>query len=180
MIRFVAVHNTREIFISNHTIDRLKLIVGNKFEILNTIADLVSIETIQTRLARSYPTYKFITKLKRKGVPRSEETRRKIALSKIGKPRDPGTIARLQQLHKGKSIFEGRHHSEETKRKLSEVMTGKTTPYRNARWIYNPTTDREIKLKENATMPPGYRFGRDCYSIENFRRPSKKVKISDY
>lgn len=65
-----------------------------------------------------------------KGIPRSEETKRKISRNNSryweGKHRSEETKRKIGQANKGNpSGFKGRHHSEEAKRKNSEVHKGK-------------------------------------------------------
>lgn len=50
---------------------------------------------------------------------KTEETRHKMSLAKLGKPKSKETRIKMSKAHTGKS------HSEETKRKISESMKKK-------------------------------------------------------
>jgi hypothetical protein len=49
-------------------------------------------------------------------MKKSEETKRKMSLAKLGIPKSKKTRARMSKSHLGKT------HSEETKKKISETM----------------------------------------------------------
>ena len=61
-----------------------------------------------------------------KGICRSEETKKKISLARIGKPRSLETRLKISMSLTGKpSKLKGRKKSEEHKRKISKGLTGK-------------------------------------------------------
>lgn len=57
--------------------------------------------------------------------PRSEEIKKKISKSNMGKHLSEETKLKISEACKGKSSFQGKHHSEETKKKISELLKGK-------------------------------------------------------
>ena len=71
-----------------------------------------------------------------KGHETSEETRKKISLSKIGNPsrtgmkNSPESRKKLSESAMGNQRWLGRKHSEETKRKMSELAKGKRSSER--------------------------------------------------
>lgn len=81
-------------------------------------------ELLKKRLSESY-----------KGVPKSEETKRKLSLAHKGKPGTPHTEEHKQymsRLYKGKpknyASFLGKKHTSETKAKQSEIKRGENNP----------------------------------------------------
>ena len=56
-----------------------------------------------------------------KGIPKSEEHKRKLSLANIGKKATPETKAKLSAMRLGKPV-----HSEEWKQKMSEMKKGNT------------------------------------------------------
>jgi hypothetical protein len=95
----------------------------------------------------------------------SEETRRKMSEAKMGKPRDKATKLKISAGLKGKSNFQGKKHSADTKDVMAEKKLGNQhTKY--SYWAYDPKTDKETRVKDRNNLPPGYTLGRDYDSIE--------------
>ena len=163
MIRFIAIHPTKAIVISDLPIEKLKHKFGHKFEILNTVADKNNIDAMRTRLARSYPTYTFKELLRKIRRPHSAETKERIGLSKVGKPRDAATIEKIKTTMAGKSNFAGKKHSAETRAKMAAAKRGKPNICKGTVWVHDPVSGLEKRVSE---VPEGHRRGRDYYSTE--------------
>lgn len=92
-----------------------------------------------------------------KGSTHSDESKRKMSASHIGKPQSEETKRKKSESTKGRS---GKSHSEETKqklsnkpiseetkRKMSDAQTGKTRSEETKRKISNATSLRWLKIK---------------------------------
>lgn len=114
---------------------------------------------------------------KYKGIPKSEEHKRKIALSNTGKKHSEESINKMRSSHsnrseetrkniseskKGKSAncnFSGRKHSEETKKKMSESRSGKNHPLygksgeNNPRYGLKHSEETKKKIAEGNRKP---------------------------
>ena len=72
----------------------------------------------------------------KKGKPRSEETRRKIAEAHKGKPKSAEHKKKLSEAAKGNKHHLGKHHTEETRRRMSEASKGNTNT-KGTHWYNN-------------------------------------------
>lgn len=64
------------------------------------------------------------------------------------------TKKKLSESHKGKPSWnKGKTFSDDTKKKMSEVQLG-------CKFIYNPTTKHQTRIKGDDPLPEGYIFGR--------------------
>jgi hypothetical protein len=99
-----------------------------------------------------------------KGQHLSNEARRKISESKIGKPRSEETRQKLSKALTGRFVgennpFYGKHHTDETKKKISEnhkeaYASGKIHPMKGKHF------SEEQKRKMSETLKEGYRTGK--------------------
>lgn len=174
MIHFYCYHNEKKIIVSDFPLERVKNRFGHKFEILTSVKDRQSIAVVTPRILRSYPNF-IIKEHLMKSKPRmTEEAKRKISLSKLGKPRDEETKRKISLARKGKSNFEGKKHKEESKRLIALGNKGNQFN-RGSYWAHDPKTGKEIRVKTKADIPPGYVQGRDYYAIE----PGRSVIASN-
>ena len=85
------------------------------------------------------------------GKKHSEESKRKMSLSRKGKSKSKEENRKNSESHKGKhqseearrknSLFQkGRHHSEETKKKISEASSGEKNHFWRGGISYEPYT----------------------------------------
>jgi hypothetical protein len=95
----------------------------------------------------------------------SEETRRKMSEAKMGKPRDEATRLKISAGLKGRSNFQGKKHSDNTKDAMAEKKLGNQHT-KDSYWAYDPKTDKETRVRDRNNLPPGYTLGRDYDSIE--------------
>lgn len=164
MIHFYCFANDKLIIVSDLAIDKIKNQFGHRFEILTSVKDKESVPIILPRIIRSYPGY--VVREKFKKVPFfSEESRKKISESKRNKPRDEATRAKISAALKGRSNFQGKKHSEETKKVMAERKLG-NDHVKDRIWAHNPRGDDEVRVKELKDIPKGFSKGRDYYSTE--------------
>lgn len=158
--------NDKKIVISNYPTEKVKKKYGFRFEILNSIKDENAIDVITERIKKQYPLFileKYI--FKKRVAVFSEETRKKMSLSKLGKPRDEVTRKKISAGLKGRSNFQGKKHKEESKEKIAEAKLG-NQHNKNTYWIHDPSGDTEKKVKDRNQVPKGFSLGRDYYSTE--------------
>lgn len=165
MIHFYCFHNNQQILISDLPVEKVRAKYGHKYEVVNSIKDRSYLDQIKERVARSYPKY-IITEAYHKVNRHTEEARKKISESKIGKPRDEETRKKISDALKGRSNFQGKKHSEETKQQMRLKKLG-NQHVKDYYWAHDPNGDREIRVKSREDIPEGFRQGRDYYSTES-------------
>ena len=95
-----------------------------------------------------------------KGIPRSEETKKKISDNKKGKHHSNETKQKISQSKKGNKTSLGRKLSEETKEKISKSLIGKSIGNKNPSWKggisfkpycikFNENLKERIRLRDN-------------------------------
>lgn len=165
MIHFYCYNVTKTILISDQPVEKVKAKYGHRFELLNSIKDNTAIELIKSRLLRSYGSYEFIEWYQIVRKPMSEETRRKMSEAKIGKPRDEATRQKIAAGLKGRSNFQGKKHTDNTKGIMAEKKLGNQHT-KDSYWAYDPRSDKETRVRDRNNLPPGFQLGRDYDSIE--------------
>lgn len=171
MYNFYCFNKDKKIVISNFPSDKIKQKFGNHYEILTSVTELDSVALVLTRLLRSYSSFtveEFYVKPKRS---LTEEHKKKIGLSKIGKPRSLEARQKISHSLKGRSNFAGKKHHPETKQKMAESKIG-NVHIRNRAWFHNPTTGEEIMRYSYKDVPSSFMKGRDFYKIEMLRYAS--------
>lgn len=159
MIHFYAYHKQQLLLISDYPKDKIKNKYGPVFEIVNSIKDKESLEHIKPRITRQFPKYSVKEYLYQKRVF-SEETRKRMALAKLNKPRADWVKEKISSKMKGKSNFEGKQHRRESRIKTSLSMMNNTNS-KDVKYIYNPILDKELRVKDIVNLPEGYRLGRN-------------------
>lgn len=165
MYSFYCFSSDKKIIISDQPLEWIKKKFGYRFEIVNTVKDKDSIDIISERLKRSYPNFEFEQRLQKTRAPLSDEARKKLSESKLGKPRDAATRAKISAALKGRSNFQGKSHSPETRAVMAERKLGNQHA-KDKIWAHNPHTDNEIRVNTLIDIPDGYIKGRDYYSTE--------------
>ena len=145
--------------------DKVKAKYGHRYELLNSVKESSAVDIIRTRLQRSYGRYEFIEWYQKVRKPMSEETRRKMSEAKMGKPRDEATRQKIAAGLKGRSNFQGKKHTADTKYKMAEKKLGNDHA-KDSYWAYDPRADKETRVRDRNKLPPGYILGRDYDSIE--------------
>lgn len=172
MIRFFL-HNKNKIFVSDYPLEKVHKKIGLKYEILNSVKDKESVEILKQKLLRNYPqaifeNY-FIVEKKL-----SAETKEKMRLSKVGKPRPEWVRQKISNSKKGISQFAGKKHNEHTKRIMALKKLG-NDHVKNTIWAHNPKTVgiEEVRVKDLKDIPEGFSKGRDYLVLEklNYRPP---------
>jgi hypothetical protein len=85
--------------------------------------------------------------------------------AKMGKPRDEATRQKISAGLKGRSNFQGKRHTADTKDVMAEKKLGNQHT-KDSYWAYDPKTDKETRVRDRNHLPPGYTLGRDYDSIE--------------
>jgi len=165
MIHFYCYAVTKTILISDQPVDKVRAKYGHRYELLNSVRDNSAVDIIKTRLQRSYGMYKFVEWYQIIRKPMSDETKRKMSEAKMGKPRDEATRQKISAGLKGRSNFQGKKHTEETKDVMAEKKLGNQHT-KDSYWAYNPKSEEETRVRDRNNLPPGYHLGRDYDSVE--------------
>jgi hypothetical protein len=165
MIHFYCYDVTKTILISDQPVDKVRAKYGYRYELLNSIRDNSAIDIIKTRLLRRYSKYEIIEWYQIVRKPMSEETKRKMSEAKMGKPRDEATKLKISAGLKGRSNFQGKRHTADTKDVMAEKKLGNQHT-KDSYWAYDPRLDKETRIRDRNSLPPGYQLGRDYNSIE--------------
>lgn len=165
MINFYLFHTDKKIVVSDYPVERVKKKYGYKFEILNSIKDLTAQDLVIERIKRQYPLFSVAFYKKRPSTKLSEEVKKKISLSKIGKPRDEATRKKISATMKGKSNFHGKKHRQESKEKIAAKFYGNKN-VAGTHWVHDPRGDTEKRVRDRTNIPKGFSLGRDYYSTE--------------
>lgn len=165
MVRFFLVNN-KQILVSDHPIEKVVKKIGHRYEILTSVQDKSSVEFIKQRLQKSYPQASFKDYFYKKRKPYSPESIERYRQSKLGKPRPEYVRQKISMAKKGVSQFQGKRHTEETKRVMALKKLG-NQHVKNTIWIYNADRDKERRVLNLQSVPSGYRTGRNYEVIEN-------------
>jgi len=165
MIHFYCLDVTKTILISDQPVDKVRAKYGPRYEILNSVNDKVSVDVIKTRLARSYGSYSFVEWYQAAKRQMTAENKQKISDAKKGKLQSEATKLKISQSCKGRSNFQGKKHTAETKNKMAEKKLG-NQHVKDSYWAYDSKADKETRVKDRNNLPPGYSLGRDYDSIE--------------
>ena len=163
MIRFFLL-NPNKIFVSDYPIEKVHQKIGRKYEILNSIQDKESVDIIKQRLSRNYPQAIFedyFVKIRK----RSPETIEKIRQARLGKPRPDWVRQKISNAKKGVSQFQGKRHTEESKRLIAIKKFG-NQHVKDTIWAHDPRGDEEQRVRDLKDMKEGFSKGRDYYSVE--------------
>jgi len=165
MYHFYNFFNDKKLIVSDLPLDKIKSKFGYKFERVTSVKDKESILLITGRLIRSFVGYSVEEHFQREIKPLTDEQRKKISISKLGKPRPPDVRARISASLKGRSNFQGKSHTSDTKERMAAAKLGNTHT-RGTVWAHNPRSDEEVRVKELKDIPVGFSKGRDYYSTE--------------
>jgi len=170
MIHLYCFHSEKKIIVSDLPVEKIRKTYGFKYEVLTSFKEKTAVEVMLPKISSSYPKYEIVEKYftprpPRPKRPMSEETKRKIAESHRGKKMAPEVKARISNKMKGKSNFENKRHREESKEKIGLKMIG-NDHVKGTRWVYNPNTSKELRVRSLLAVPRGFIKGRDYSSTE--------------
>lgn len=165
MYCFFISYKQKKVFLTDLTQDRAKKKFGFDLELVNSVKDKDSLQTITPRVLRSYPGFELVEEYQKPKYVMTPEHKQALINSKLGKPRSEEVRQKISQTKKGKSNFEGKRHSYETRRVMAARKIG-NQHNKNYVWAHNPTTDEEIMVKSRMDIPSGFSQGRDFLSVE--------------
>ena len=164
MIHIYSFASQKMLLFSNQDKDKIKKKYGNKYEILNSIKDSSSIPFMMDKMTRQCPTFMIVEDYFVKKTL-SDDHKKRIGLSKVGKKRPDWVKKKISKSRSGKGNFKGKRHNEISKQKIAEKLLG-TDHVEDRKYIYNPTTDEERRVKNVVNLPNGFRKGRDPEVID--------------
>lgn len=165
MYNFYIESSSKKLIVSDLPQDSIKKRYRFKLELINTVRDKESIKLVLPRIQKSYPGYSLVEEFQKPRYVMTPEHKQALILSKLGKKRPEEVRKKISQTKKGKSNFEGKKHTYETKRLMAARKIG-NQHNKNYVWAHNPDIDKEIMVKDMYSIPAGYSQGRDYYSTE--------------
>jgi len=165
MYHFYNFFNDKKLIISDLPLEKIKIKFGYKFERVTSVKEKEAIFVVSSRLVRNFPGYTIEEHFQKKSITLTDEQRKKISESKIGKPRSPEVRARISAALKGRSNFQGKSHSKDTREKMAKAKLGNSHTLGTV-WAHNPRSDEEVRVKSIKDIPEGFSKGRDYYSTE--------------
>lgn len=89
------------------------------------------------------------------GMPRSEETRKKIHTALVGKPLPLETRAKMSAARQGsKNPFFGKTHDNKARKKMREARLGKPRPGTPESWKHSPETREKLSTVQKGVPKP--------------------------
>lgn len=165
MYYFYVFYSNKQIIVSDLDQNRVRKRYGNKIELINSVKDKDSIELIKPRILRNYSGFQFVEEFQKPKYVMTPEHKQALINSKLGKKRSEEVRKKISLAKKGKSNFEGKKHTYETKRLMSALKIGQAQ-HKDYIWVHNPETDKELMVKDRFSIPKGFSQGRDYYSTE--------------
>lgn len=165
MFGFYVSYPTKQLIISNLAQDRVRKRFGNKIELVNSVKEKDALDTVKERVLRNFRGFEVIELFEKPKYVMTPEHKQALINSRLGKPRPEEVRRKISLAKKGKSNFEGKKHTYETKRLMAARKIG-NQHVKNRVWAHNPVTDKEILAKSRQDIPPGFSEGRDYYSVE--------------
>lgn len=165
MIHFYCFISNKKLLISDLPVEKIKARYGFRYEIVNSIRDRSSLDAIKQRVLRSYPAYEIEEWFQKEKLTLTTEHREKISASKRGKPRDEETRKKISLALKGRSNFQGKQHSTETKSIMAQKKIGNQHT-KESLWAHDPRGSKEVRVRNLKDIPVGFSKGRDYYSTE--------------
>lgn len=166
MYHFYNFSTNKKLIVSDLPLEKIKSKFGYKFERVTSVNDKDSVSLVLSRLIRNFSGYSIEEHYQKINKPLTDEQRQKISSSKLGKPRDEATRAKISAALKGRSNFQGKSHTEETRSKMATAKLGNTHT-KGTVWAHNPRSDEEVRVRDLKEIPVGFSKGRDYYSTEH-------------
>lgn len=165
MYSFYVSYKQKKLIVTDYPLDKAKRHFGHDIELVNSVKDKENIETIKNRVLRSYGGFEVEEVMEKPKYIMTPEHKQALIDSKLGKERPEEVKRKISQSKKGKSNFEGKKHTYETKRLMAARKIGNQHT-KNDIWAHDPNSDVEIKVKDLKDIPEGFSKGRDYYSTE--------------
>lgn len=166
MLHIYCFIQLKKLIISDFPIDTVKRKYGYRYEIINSFKEKTSYETFKIKLLRQYPNYSIEEWYKPPKPVVTEESRKKMRDAKMGGKLSEETKRKISLTMKGKSNFEGKRHSRQSRLLIGNAQVGNSN-VKDTFWAHNPDTEKEIRYKSRHFLPQGFIRGRDYDSIEH-------------
>lgn len=176
MIHIYSFASQKMLLFSDHTKEKINQKYGHKYEILNSIKDKNSLHFIKEKMQRQCPTFMIVEDYYVKKVV-SEETKKKMRLSQLGKKKPDWVKNKISKSRAGKGNH-NKKHTLETKKRIASKRIDRGDIIGNKKYIYNPSTDQERRVADIINLPPGFRKGRDPEVIEMWQYGSLRSRNS--
>lgn len=168
MFRFYGYLQNKKIVISDLSIEKIKKKFGIGYEILTSVKEKESIPIILARLQRNYLGFEIVesyvyTRPKKDFL--TPEQRKALDDRRKGVPRSPEVRQKISNTLKGRSSFQGKKHTPESKAKIASKKIG-NDHVKDTIWAHDPRSDTEIRVRDRKEIPEGFSKGRDFYSTE--------------
>lgn len=167
MFHFYLYNSERKIIVSDFPQQKVKDKFGYRYEILTSVKEKEAIELASSKLLRTYPSFtieQYVVK-ERKIYVQTEQHKANLRASLLGKPRSPEVRAKISASCKGRSNFQGKSHTKETKARMAERKLGNKHT-KDTIWAHDPRADTEVRVRDLKEIPKGFSKGRDYYSTE--------------
>jgi len=165
MLHIYVYYKVNKIIISDFPTNTVRKRYGTGGELLNSFKEKESYELVKDRLLRPYSKFSIEEWFKPPKLIFTEETRKKMRDKKMGGKQSEETKRKISMTMKGKSNFQGKKHTRQTKLLIGNAQVGNQN-VRGTYWAYNPDTSKEIRSKTRHYLPKGFILGKDYYSIE--------------
>lgn len=168
MIHVYCFYSTKQIVLSDRPSAAIIDRYSRQYEILNSFREKDSARVIINRLSRNYHGFEIVEWYipeKRQLPPWTDERRAHHSKMMKGKVKSEEAKAKTSAKMKGRSNFAGKKHREESKQKTSVAMEGNDNAA-GLIWCHHPVTGEEKRVASELDIPPGWRAGREYYSIE--------------
>lgn len=108
------------------------------------------------------------------GKKATNETKMKMSIIRKGRKHSSKTKEKIALAHIGKKCWLGKHHSEETKRKMSEAAKGHVVSSETKLKMSNSLTGRKLSLETRKKMSASHKGHR--FSLESRKKMSDSAK----
>lgn len=165
MLHIYCYYNLKKIIISDYPTASVKKLHGYGCEILNSFKEKSSYDLYRDKLLRQHSNFTILEWFKPPKPVVTEESRKKMRDAKMGGKQSEETKRKISMTMKGKSNFQGKKHSRQSKLLIGNAQVGNQN-VRGTYWAYNPDTSKEIRSRTRHFLPNGFILGKDYDSIE--------------
>lgn len=165
MYSFYVSYKQKKVFVSDYPMEKARRHFGHDIELVNSIKDKEHLELIKSRVLRSFNGFEVVEQMEKPKYVMTPEHKQALINSKLGKKRPDDVRRKISLSKKGKSNFEGKKHTYETKRLMAARKIG-NTHNKEYIWAHDPNSSAEVMVKDLNSIPKGFSKGRDYYSTE--------------